>query len=287
MVTQSVVFGLLAGIMWGVGITCTAVAVRRIGTFQVLFWAHVASVIAGTVYLVVEGGLVHLSLDQWGRILLLCLIAISAAFAYFEALRRGPVSIVAPIESAYAAVTILLAVILVGDRMTVGQTLGTTVAIGGIVLASVDLRSLHAGRHLIGEGVILALIAMVLVGSSHFLLGSISQDIGWFTPVYIWRLLTLALLSPIALAQRRWPWRRHTVGLAAVVALIGLLEVGGLSIYARGTEIGVISIVAAASTTYPLVPILGGLVIFRERMAPNQMVGVATVLGGLLLLSLG
>ncbi len=67
---------------------------------------------------------------------------------------------------------------------------------------------------------------------------------------------------------------------------MGMLEVGSLFAFARGAEIGVISIVAAASTTYPIVPILGGLVLFRERLGPTQFVGLGVVVASLVMLGL-
>ena len=75
------------------------------------------------------------------------------------------------------------------------------------------------------------------------------------------------------------------MGLALLVTIAAVLETVGFFVYYRGTEVGIIAIVTAAMTVYPLVSIMGGLLIFRERLARNQMIGVAIVLGGLLLLS--
>ena len=65
---------------------------------------------------------------------------------------------------------------------------------------------------------------------------------------------------------------------------LGVLETAALFALARGAEIGAISIVAATFSVYPLVPIAGGLLIFKERLARNQIVGLAIVLPGLITL---
>ena len=42
-----------------------------------------------------------------------------------------------------------------------------------------------------------------------------------------------------------------------------------------------VSIVTAASATYPLIPVLGGVHLLQERLAPSQYVGIALVVIGL------
>ena len=99
-------------------------------------------------------------------------------------------------------------------------------------------------------------------------------------------MLTLVILVPVLAVRRSWPWQRLTLPLALGVLAVGVLETASLLAFARGSEVGVISIVAAASTVYPLVPILGGVFIFHERLAPTQIGGLAVVIVGLLLLAL-
>jgi drug/metabolite transporter (DMT)-like permease len=70
-----------------------------------------------------------------------------------------------------------------------------------------------------------------------------------------------------------------------LAVLVGVLELLGTFAYARGSEVGLVSIVTAASATYPLIPVFGGVVLLRERPAPTQFVGVAMVIGGLMLLA--
>ena len=78
-----------------------------------------------------------------------------------------------------------------------------------------------------------------------------------------------------------------TVPLLIGVVAIGLTETAGLFAFARGAEVGVMSIVAAASITYPIIPILGGLFIFKEELRFTQFVGLALALAGLFVLAIG
>ncbi len=87
------------------------------------------------------------------------------------------------------------------------------------------------------------------------------------------------------------PLRRERVFAAGLTwlsaaLLVGVIDNVAFSAFARGTELGFISIVAAASATYPLIPLVGGVTFLRERFAPNQLVGGALVIAGLFQLAL-
>jgi drug/metabolite transporter (DMT)-like permease len=56
--------------------------------------------------------------------------------------------------------------------------------------------------------------------------------------------------------------------------------------FARGAQVAALSVVAAVSATFPLIPFVGGLVLLRERPAFSQAIGVFAVVGGLVLLGL-
>jgi len=68
---------------------------------------------------------------------------------------------------------------------------------------------------------------------------------------------------------------------------VGLVDMLGMSVYSYGVELGYVSIVTAASATFTLIPVAGGIVLLRERPAASQLLGIALVVAGLLLLGLG
>ncbi len=287
MVTQSILYGLVAATLVGTSVFTMALATRKVGLLQLLFWSNLVSVGIATIYLVIASDLSLLSLGQWVQLAIISFIGLCGYISYLMALRVGPVAIVAPIVSGEGAVVILLAVLLAGERLTIGQSLGASAAVGGVALASVDLRRLNGSRRLIGKGAAFAIFTMVTFAVNLYVLARISQDVGWFLPLYAYNLLKLGMITPAIAIRRRLPWRGLTLGIASLVTIAAVLETGGFFVYYRGTEIGIIAIVTAAIAVYPLVPIMGGLLIFRERLAHNQTIGVITVLGGLLLLSLG
>ena len=204
---------------------------------------------------------------------------------FYKALQLGPVAIISPVVSAYAVVVILLAVLFLGERLSSVQVLAAAASVAGIMLASINPGALTRPREIISLGVVLGIVAMLCIGVWQFWISVLSREIGWFLPVYLGRVMTLALFVPLVAARKEWPWQRLTVPLVAGVAVIGLTETAGLFAFARGAEVGVISIVAAASITYPVIPMLGGLFILKEELRFTQFVGLAIALAGLFLLA--
>ena len=285
MVIESIVFGLLAAFGWGIADFIAALIAKRVGVLRTAFGVHLSSVSVTTIYLLLASSLSLLSTTQWIALAGLAALGFVTYLCFYKALQIGPIAIVSPIVGAYAMIVILLAVVVAGERLSGLQVIAASASIGGVVLTSLNLRNLKARQGLLGKGALYGLIAMLGLGLSQYFIGILSRDIGWFLPIYVSRLFTFAMLAPVLLIWRQLPWQRFTVILFFGVAFAGITEIAGLFAFSRGTEIGIISIVAAASTVYPVLPVLGGLLIFRERLSPNQWIGLVIAMIGLLILA--
>jgi transporter family protein len=61
-------------------------------------------------------------------------LAVLSLAALYVALGNGEASIVIPVSSAFPIVTLLLAWLLLGERLTVRRSLGTVVVVAGVVV---------------------------------------------------------------------------------------------------------------------------------------------------------
>ena len=238
------------------------------------------------VYLLATSSLVEVTLRDWGALAGIALMGFLFLLTFFKALQLGPVAIVSPVSSSYAVVTVLLAVIFLGERLSAGQSIGIAATMVGVALASLSLRDFRAGSRLIGTGVHLALFSSIGFGALAYAVGAISQDLGWFIPVYGLNLITVGILTPAALFRRELHWRHLTRVLLGGIVLIGTLDAVSFFAFTRGSEVGIISIVVAASAAHAGVPVVGGLLILKERLTANQALGLALLVGGVLALSL-
>lgn len=280
-------YGLLAALGWGTADLAAALSGRRIGSYLTAGIAQVVSLALLFAMGLALGQHFHAQGPEVAMLLANGMVAAAAYIALYRSLELGPVALVSPIVAAYAAISILLAMIFLHESMTGVALVGAVVTLGGAMLSSTDVKLLRSGQKLFGTGVRWAFASMLLFGVATFILGHYSQRIGWFSASVLSRIGNVAgVLAFLFLVRRGLPRHPRLAG-CALAALVGIADVIGVAAYARGTELGLVTVVSAASAAFILIPVIGGLVIFHERPAPLQMAGVALVGLGLTLLALG
>jgi drug/metabolite transporter (DMT)-like permease len=286
-----VIYGLVAAMGWGLSDLWASISGRRIGSFRTVVVAQFAAAIAVSLLaLAVRPDLSRLSVVvPW--LVANAFISAAAFAALYRALELGPIAIVSPVLATYAVVPVLLSVILLGESLGGWEIAGVAVTISGAILASTDIRAIRAGTRTPAAGLPLAVVSMLLFGIATYVTGWAAQEAGWLQSLLFGRLTMAAvfLVAVIVVRVRARPGsavERPAWSAMRLAVLVGLLELLGTIAYARGAEVGLLSIVTAASATYPLIPVIGGVIVLHERPAPTQFVGVALVIGGLLLLGL-
>lgn len=281
------IFGLAAALGWGLADFFGALSGRRIGAIGAVMTGQVLSAVVMTVVLVATGTSVEpLGSDVW----LLVVNGAAAAFAYtthYKALELGPVAVVSPIGAGYAVVGVALAMVVLGERPTGLALTGAGVAVAGVVLVSTDLKKLREGiRHDL-PGLPWAVAAAVGFGVAGFLLGWISDRAGWIAGLWGSRLAQVVFYVPLVVLFRKELSRlRPSFGLW-IALLAGCADILGVVTFSAGSERGLNSIVLASSAVFPLIAVTLSVIVFKERLVTNQVVGVVLVVGGLLLLGLG
>jgi drug/metabolite transporter (DMT)-like permease len=123
-------------------------------------------------------------------------------------------------------------------------------------------------------------------------LGWSAQEAGFLPSLWFSRLAMVVVVGGVALLLRIRRRARGEVstrvmaGDVSFAAAVGLVEIAGGLAYARGAEVGLVSIVTAASATYPLVPVIGSVGLLKERPSALQYVGLVLVVAGLATLGL-
>lgn len=287
------IFGLGAALGWGLSDLWAAISGRRIGSGRTVVIAQVTAMIAvSLLVLLVRPDLSGLrEVAPW--IIPNAFLGAAAFAALYKGLQLGPIAVVSPVLATYAVVPVLLSMALLGETLSAWQGVGAVVTILGAVLTSTDLRALRAGTHVKPEGLPWAIVSTLLFGVATYIMGWSAQTAGVLPALWLGKVTMAVVFLGSALVL--WMRRRSAGGAAPapvarpalVLALgVGLMELVGTISYAWGAEVGLLSIVTVASATYPLIPVIGGVVLLHERPAPTQYFGVAMVIGGLLLLGL-
>jgi uncharacterized membrane protein len=282
-----VIFGLAAALGWGLADFFGALSGRRIGSIGAVMSGQLLSAAFMTVVLIATGTtLAPLGPDVW----LVVLNGAAAAFAYvthYKALELGPVAVVSPIGAGYAVVGVALAILILGERPTGLALIGAGIAVVGVALVSTDLKKLREGiaDHL--PGLPWAVAAAIGFGVAGFLLGWISDRAGWIAGLWGSRVAQIAFFVPLVVVFRE-ELSRLRPGFGLWVALLaGAADILGVVTFSAGSERGLNSIVLASSAVFPLIAVTLSVIVFKERLVANQLVGVVLVVGGLLLLGLG
>ena len=286
MVAQSVLFGLAFAIGIGVADVISAALTRTLGVLRTVFLLQILGVAGMTAFAVVTGQLEALETTAVVSMAGLTVLVMFFYLGFYKALQLGPIAIVGPIVAAHSAMVVVLAVVFLGESVSQWQIVAIGAIVAGVAISSIDINALRSGRTAIGLGVILAIVVSIAAGFWQFAIAAFSKEIGWFAPVFLTRLFMVGMLVPVVAVRRERPWSGLNGKLALAIVAVAALETLALLAFTRGSEIGIVSIVAAASTAYPVIPIIGGIVLFKERVGAIQFVGLFIVSLGLLGLTL-
>jgi drug/metabolite transporter (DMT)-like permease len=293
--------GLAAALSWGTLDLLSALASRRVGSLVVttgmqlvgasLVW--VIALVVGTAFptdpfVLVGGALVGLA-------------GAGAYLSYFTGLRIGPIAVVSGIIGAYGGLTVVLAVVVRGESLSLTQAVGALIATCGVVLVGIsfDGGGLR-GAKLAGPGVAFALVAFIL-----FALMTIGSDIvidhtDWLSALLVSRTANVILsvvvlvIASTALRGRSGPLLEGESGaasrmdrrVAVAIALAGVLDVLGLLAFAYGLQYAETWLVGLASSFGPAVTIVVAVLVLGERLKSVQWLGLAGVLVGVVLIAL-
>jgi len=282
-----IALGLGAAVSWGLADYFAALAARRIGTLPVVLGFHLVACAFLGVLVAATGDLGRAS---WGDVpffLLVGALGFGSYLAFYRALAIGPISVVSPIVSGYAAVTVVLAVIVRSERLSGGEALAIALVVGGVVVTTLDPSQLRAGGVRAGGlGILLAIATTLLIGGFVFGVADRSGRLGWLVPIFLARLVSTALVLVATAARGELRPRGWRPSILATLVFLGLIDTAGYISFNLGVRQAATSVVATASAPYAVIPIALGVLLLRERPTRVQWFGVAVVIVGLVRLGL-
>lgn len=291
---MGILLGLAAAVCWGGADFLARYSARRIGAYRTLFFMQVAGFLAATACLAAVGhravALESAVTSHWK--LALCLGATSglSMLAFYSALEKGALSVVAPISSSYPALTILLAWAS-GERLAGTRLAGVIFALAGVVLTAIadappdSALSPGARNGFLAPGVWLAIAASAGFGVTYWGLGFFAVPAwGGLATVWIQRLATVILLSACVVPMRMRLTPLAAGGLA-LVAAVGLLDALGFLVSNWGFEREQVGVVTVLGSLFSAVTLLLAYVVLRERLSRRQWTGVALIFAGILLIN--
>ena len=132
-------FSILATVLWGFWGFFAKLSARSVGPEKLLLLATAGNLLVYPVYLALYWR--HLSFsfakpDQWFAVVSGSVSAVAALFFYF-AFTRGEASKIVAITATYPILTVLLALIFLGEQMSPVKCTGIAFAVFGVILISI------------------------------------------------------------------------------------------------------------------------------------------------------
>ena len=294
-------------------------AARRIGTLGTALGVLLISLVG----LIALADLTHAPMlpdPAWlPRISLLGILAGLGYVLVVQALRLGPISVVSPIGATVGAVTVVLAVLTLGEHPSAGQWTGVLLAAVGSILTAFTSRPGSWSPRLVGSGAIYAVAAVMCYAISVVGLRDPIREAGLLQTVLTWRFWNVAVAASFVVAARFAGNRRGIIGRLlrlpqsgsdnssavrqmlrdrhplksfewagfAMLVLAGLFESIGQVTRGAGLSIAPVWFVGMLGATSPVVVVAGGFVFLGERLKPSQWAGLILILGGVALIGSG
>jgi drug/metabolite transporter (DMT)-like permease len=273
----AIVGGLGAALAFASSTLCSSRSSRLIGAGPVLAWVTIVGLVV-TAPAALLAGRPELAATDVGWLGLAGVGNATGLLLSYRALRSGKVGIVAPIVSAEGAIAALIAI-------AAGQPLAAaTAGVLAIIAAGVLLAGAARGEDAAAPRVapaLLAAAAAVSFGASLYATARIGRTLPIVWAVLPARLVGVtAIAAPLALTRRLHLTRR---ALPLVVAA-GLAEVLGFALYALGARHDV-AISAVLASLFGAIAAVLARMLFAERLAASQMLGVGTIAAGVAALS--
>lgn len=278
---MSILLGLMSAVVWGAGDFTGGIASRRTSAFRVVFFGEIVGILA--LMIVALGGHESLpnSTDMFKAALAGALGSLGLVLLY-HALSTGSMSIAAPV-SALAAGVLPVVVGSFAEGLPGGLTLmGFAFALLAIWFVS---QNQETPRNLLAHisDLRLPLLAGVGFGCYFVIMHAAAQSSTWW-PMVISRAGGIAIIGFVIL-MRREPLRviRSAWG---VIALNGVLDVGGNTFYILAGQVGRMDVSAVLSSLYPGVTVILAGLLLKERLSRRQWLGIGLALVAIVLFTI-
>lgn len=280
-----IVFALIAFFGWGVGDIFGTLATRRLGSLSTSAWSMAVGVLISVLFIPLIQSTIHnLTLNILVINMLLGLIFLLGLICFNEGLRVGNPSMVGTVAASFAAVSVVLSIIFLKEKININQSFSIALIFLGLILSVYT--GFKKSKNTALKGVMFALITMITWGIYYAFIKIPVESIGWFWP----QVITLSLFPVVfifmgAKGERvQIPSLKHAA--LFLVLINGFLVGGGEFAYNFAISKGYTAIVAPIAGSYPVLFVILASFIFKEKTTLGQKFGILTTLLGIVFLSI-
>jgi uncharacterized membrane protein len=290
---EGLAFGLSAALAWGLTDISAALAARRIGGLATVAGVQVIGFVVLLAFAIVTEGAIPFDPAVAPQAVALGVLAAVGYISFFTALGRGPIAVVSPVGSAYGGLTVVLAVVLLGEQLSATQAIGAALGTVGILTVGLRVGADWRATRFVGPGVPFAIVALVCWAVVTIGTTVSVREAGVLPVILVARAANMTTVWCLVgfrrvLRPRDLP-SRHSITRRVVgfTLLAGILDVTGNIIYATGLERSLAWLVGLTSSFGPAIAVLVAVGFLGDRLRPVQWVGLGALALGVVLIGLG
>jgi drug/metabolite transporter (DMT)-like permease len=279
-------FGLATALGYGTSDFIAKRTADRVGFVETLWYLEALGTPILVVLAVILEGVRSPPLDPLLLLIGLSGVNVVASFFLYRAFEFGTLSVVSPLASGYPSLIVILAVVLLHERLTVADGVGIVLTLVGVVLISrVTIGEVSRARDS-RVGLLSAGVAFLGYGVFYF---GLKLVVGPIPPVTSAAIVRLVSLAPVALvALQRGALRLPRPGLRWAVLGIATLDSLALVAYNLGLETGrSLAVLGTVSGLFSAVTVAWAVVLLKERLSGLQWIGAAAIFAGIVALAVG
>jgi drug/metabolite transporter (DMT)-like permease len=281
---MGILLGLGAALCWGLGDFAITTLARYVGSARSLLYIQVFSLLSWTMLIGLFPHTSTLSLNPWLLAILAGAFHVVGLATTYRAFEIGTLSFVSPLASSFAVVTALLFVV-TGNGPAPIALLGTLLLVAGIVVVT---RATKSEGPVTVKGVPEAIASAVCFGVMFWMIEAYVQEpLGYVYPLILLKIMATTFAAGYVARSKAemsegTPKRSKLVWIALTAALLDTLA---WVCFLFGSQLNHTAVVTALASLFSVVTVVLAGIFFKERLTKPQWVGVAVVLGGILLVS--
>ena len=276
----TVVLGLAAAILYGVGDFAGGIASRRHTAVTVLLFSYPVGALLMAAMLPLFGGHNDARATWYG--IVGGAAGLLGVVLMYSLMTIAPINVVSPVTAVLAAIVPVVVGVGIGERPHVTAWFGIVLGLGAVVLVSRTTEAHPHGR--IGLATLgLALVSGLGFGMYFVFLARAGDDSGLW-PLVLSRFSSAALIVPLAWARGGFALIRGRM--LGIVVLAGACDALANMCFLLASRHGLLSLASVLTSLYPATTVILAVWLLKEHTSAVQRCGLALAAGSIVLITI-
>jgi drug/metabolite transporter (DMT)-like permease len=276
----TVVLGLLAAVLYGVGDFAGGLASRAYSAVTILVYSYPVGVVLMAAMMPLLPGTLTTHALLFG--ILGGLAGLLGVSIMYQLMVTAPMNVISPVTAVLAAIVPVFVGVLTGERPRTAAWVGIVLGLVAIVLVSRTTDEHPHGR--VGARTLaLALLSGIGFGFYFVFLAKAGHDAGLW-PLLISRIASMIAILPLAAVLRSFAVVRPRV--LGIVIVGGACDAFANMFFLLASRSGLLSLASVLTSLYPAVTVLLAVGLLHEHTSRVQRLGLAIAAASVVLITI-